>query len=175
MPVGQLQRTFDFGDGEKESVAVSWADVFTAYYSTGIRNIEAYFAASFASRALYQVSAGVADTMQLEPARTLIDAVTSVLSEGPSKARRRTEQCVIVSEAENSWRQRRCVRLTTPDGYSFTAEAATTIAQRILQGDFASGFQTPAKVYGADLVLDFEGVDRHELQPPFSTYERVVS
>lgn len=175
VPVGQLQRTFDFGDGEKESVAVSWADVFTAYYSTGIRNIEAYFAASFASRALYQVSAGVADTMQLEPARTLIDAVTSVLSEGPSKARRRTEQCVIVSEAENSWRQRRCVRLTTPDGYSFTAEAATTIAQRILQGDFASGFQTPAKVYGADLVLDFEGVDRHELQPPFSTYERVVS
>jgi short subunit dehydrogenase-like uncharacterized protein len=175
VPVGQLQRTFDFGDGEKESVAVSWADVFTAYYSTGIRNIEAYFAASFASRALYQVSAGVADTMQLAPARTLIDAIASVLPEGPHEARRRIERCVLLCEAEDSWRQRRCVRLATPDGYSFTAEAATAIAQRILQGDFASGFQTPAKVYGADLVLDFEGVDRHELQPPFSAYERVVS
>jgi saccharopine dehydrogenase (NAD+, L-lysine-forming) len=113
--------------------------------------------------------------MQLAPARTLIDAVTSVLPEGPDEGRRRTERCVLLCEAEDSWRQRRCVRLTTPDGYSFTAEAATAIAQRILQGDFASGFQTPAKIYGADLVLDFEGVDRQELQPPFSAYERIVS
>jgi short subunit dehydrogenase-like uncharacterized protein len=175
VPVGQLQRTFDFGDGEKESVAVSWADVFTAYYSTGIRNIEAYFEASFASRALYQLGAGIADTMQLAPARTLIDAVTSVLPEGPHEVRRRTERSVLVCEAEDSWRQRRCVRLTTPDGYSFTAEAATAIAQRILRGDFVSGFQTPAKVYGADLVLNLEGTDRQELQPRFSAYGRTMS
>jgi saccharopine dehydrogenase (NAD+, L-lysine-forming) len=175
VPVGRLQRTFDFGDGKKESVAVSWADVFTAYHSTGIRNIETYFEADFASRALHLLGAGIADTMQLAPARTLIDAVTSVLSEGPPEARRRTEQCVIVSEAENSWRQRRCVRLTTPDGYSFTAEAATAIAQRILQGDFAPGFQTPAKVYGADLVLDFTGTHRQELHRPFSDYEGMMS
>src|SRR5580700_366600 len=53
VPVGRLQRTFDFGEGEKESVAVSWADVFTAYYSTGIRNIETYFEAGYTARALY--------------------------------------------------------------------------------------------------------------------------
>ncbi len=50
VPVGRLQRSFDYGDGERESVAVNWADVFTAYYSTGIRNIEAYFEADIASR-----------------------------------------------------------------------------------------------------------------------------
>jgi saccharopine dehydrogenase (NAD+, L-lysine-forming) len=175
VPVGRLQRTFDFGEGEKESVAVSWADVFTAYYSTGIRNIETYFEAGYTARALYQLGAGIADTMQLAPARTLIDAVASVLPEGPHAARRRAEQCVIVSEAEDSWRRRRCVRLTTPDGYSFTSEAATAIAQRILQGDFASGFQTPAKVYGADLVLGFKGTDRQELHQPFSAHERMMS
>ena len=175
VPVGRLQRTFDFGDGEKESVAVSWADVFTAYYSTGIRNIETYFEAGFASRALYQVGAGIADTMQLAPARTLIDAVASVLPEGPREVRRRTERCVLVAEAEDSWRRRRYVRLTTPDGYSFTAEAATAIAQRILQGDFAPGFQTPAKVFGAELVLAFKGTDRQELHQPFLTHERMMS
>jgi short subunit dehydrogenase-like uncharacterized protein len=67
------------------------------------------------------------------------------------------------------------VRLTTPDGYSFTSEAATAIAQRILQGDFASGFQTPATVYGADLVLGFKGTDRQELHQPFSAHERMMS
>ncbi len=168
LPVGRLQRTFDFGEGEKDSVAVSWADVFTAYFSTGIRNIETYFEADFASRALYHFGAPLVDAIQLEPARSLINAVAGVLPEGPLEARRRSERCVIVAEAEDSWRQRRSLRLKTPDGYSFTAEAATAIAGRILRGDFICGFQTPATAYGPDLVFDFHGTERLELHHPFS-------
>lgn len=168
LPVGRLQRTFDFGDGEKQSVAVSWADVFTAWHSTGIRNIEAYFEADFASRTFYQLGAGIADAMQLSPARNLIDAVAGVLPEGPPEDQRRAERCVIVAEAENSWRQKRSARLETSDGYSFTAEATVAIAQRVMRGDFVSGFQTPAKVYGADLVLEFEGTHREEIRSAFS-------
>jgi short subunit dehydrogenase-like uncharacterized protein len=170
LPVGRLQRTFDFGDGERQSVAVSWADVFTAWHSTGIKNIEAYFEANFASRTFYQLGAGVADAMQLSPAKTLIDAVAGVLPEGPPEDQRRAERCVIVAEAENSWRQKRCARLETPDGYSFTAEATAAIAQRVICGDFVSGFQTPAKVYGADLVLEFEGTHREEIRAAFSAH-----
>lgn len=175
LPVGRLQRAFDFGDGQKQSVAVSWADVFTAYHSTGIRNIEAYFEADFASRALYHLSAGVADTMQLTPVQALIEAIAGAWPEGPPEVQRRTEKCVIVAEAEDSWRQVRGARLTTPDGYSFTAEAASAIALRIMRGDFLSGFQTPARVYGADLVLDFKGTHRKELGQPFSAHERILS
>lgn len=167
VPVGRLQRTFDYGDGERESVAVSWADVFTAYYSTGIRNIEAYFEADFASRTLYQLSAGIADAMRFAPVQRWLNVAASAWPEGPSAQRRQAEKCVIVAEAEDSWRRRRCVRLETPDGYSFTAEAATAIAQRAMRGDFISGFQTPAKVYGADFVLGFKGTRREELRQPF--------
>lgn len=167
VPVGRLQRRFDFGAGERDSVAVSWADVFTAYHSTGIPNIEAYFDADIASRALYQLGAGLADAARLAPVKSLIAALTGILPEGPDQDRRRRERCVIVAEAEDSWRQRRTVRLQTPDGYSFTAEAAAAIAQHILQGEFTCGFQTPAKVYGADLVLGFPGTHRQELDQPF--------
>jgi len=175
LPVGRLQRAFDFGDGEKECVAVSWADVFTAYHSTGIRNIEAYFEADFASRALYHLGAGVADTMQLNPVKNLIDAIARAWPEGPPEVQRRAEKCVIVAEAEDSWRQVRSARLTTPDGYSFTAEAASAIALRAARGDFLSGFQTPARVYGADLALEFKGTHREELRRPFSAHERILS
>jgi short subunit dehydrogenase-like uncharacterized protein len=65
-----------------------------------------------------------------------------------------------VAEAEDSWRRRSSARLETPDGYSFTAEAATTIARRIMRGDFLPGFQTPAKMYGADFVLGLKGTRR---------------
>jgi short subunit dehydrogenase-like uncharacterized protein len=175
LPVGRLQRAFDFGDGERESVAVSWADVFTAYHSTGIRNIEAYFEADFASRALYQLGAGVADAMQLRPVKALIDVASGALPDGPSETRRQSERCVIVAEAEDSWRQVRSARLETSDGYSFTAQAAAAIAKRVMRGDFVSGFQTPARVYGADLALQFKGTHRKELLRSFSAQERIIS
>jgi saccharopine dehydrogenase (NAD+, L-lysine-forming) len=170
VPVGRLQRTFDFGDGDKQSVAVSWADVFTAWHSTGIRNIEAYFEADFASRAFYQLGAGIVDTAKLFSADSLIDAVTRALPEGPTEVRRRAERSVIVAEAEDTWRQARRARLETPDGYSFTAEATAAIAQRVMRGDLLCGFQTPAKVYGADLVLEFEGTHREEMRVAFSAH-----
>jgi len=175
LPVGRLQRAFDFGDGEKESVAVSWADVFTAYHSTGIRNIEAYFEAGFASRALYQLGAAVAGATRLKPVKALLDAIAGAWPEGPSDVRRQSERCVIVAEAEDSWRQIRSARLETPDGYSFTAEAAAAIARRIMRRDFVSGFQTPARVYGADLALRFRGTSRNELRRSFSAQERTMS
>ena len=170
VPVGRLQRVFDYGEGGRESVAVNWADVFTAYYSTGIRNIEAYFEANLASRALYELGAGVADALRLPAVERWLDAVVRALPDGPSAQRRQMESCVIVAEVEDSWRQRRCARLKTPDGYSFTAEAATEIATRAAGGDFRPGFQTPARVYGADLVLEFKGTWREELADSLSAW-----
>ena len=176
VPVGRLQRAFDYGDGDRESVAVSWADVFTAYHSTGIRNIETYFEADFISRTLYQVGAGIADTVRLPPVQRWLDVATRSWPEGPSPRRRRMEKCVIVAEAEDSWRRCSGARLETPDGYSFTAETAVAVGQRVARGDFRPGFQTPAKVYGADFVLAFKGVRRVQtdgLFPPMHSDDMV--
>ena len=51
-------------------------------------------------------------------------------------------------------------RLQGPEGYTLTAIAALNIAEKILAGNFSPGHQTPAKAYGADLVLEIEGVTR---------------
>ena len=167
VPVGRLQRAFDYGDGERESVAVSWADVFTAYHSTGILNIEAYLETDFASRILYQVSGGVVDAIRFAPIQRWINLALGAWPEGPSALQRCAEKCVIVAEAEDSWRRLRLARLETQDGYSFTAEAATAIALRAMRGDFLPGFQTPAQVHGADFVLGFNATRREELRLPY--------
>lgn len=46
IPIGRLERQFDYGEGPRTSFAVTLADVFTAYITTGIPNIEGYFEAS---------------------------------------------------------------------------------------------------------------------------------
>ena len=63
-----------------------------------------------------------------------------------------------------------------PTAHPHTRAAdAPAIARRIIRGDFVSGFQTPAKVYGADLALRFKGTTRNELRPSFSALERIIS
>ena len=165
VPASRLQRSFNYGDRARESVAVSGADVFTAYYSTGINNIETYIEADFISRALYQVSAGVAETLQFASLRRWVDLIAQAWPEGPSERHRQAEKCVVVAEAEDSWRRHGSARLVTPNGYDFTAEAATAIARRVARGDFRPGFQTPGKVYGANFVVGLAGSRRNELQP----------
>jgi short subunit dehydrogenase-like uncharacterized protein len=54
VPVGRLQRNFNYGSGERASVAVSWPDVVTGQQTTGVTDIEAYAEAGLTTRILYQ-------------------------------------------------------------------------------------------------------------------------
>jgi len=40
---------------------------------------------------------------------------------------------------------------------------AWDIAKRTIAGDARAGFQTPSKVFGPDYILEFEGVERVDL------------
>jgi short subunit dehydrogenase-like uncharacterized protein len=51
-------------------------------------------------------------------------------------------------------------RLEGPGGYDFTVETALAILKRVEAGQAPAGFQTPAKAYGADLVMEVPGVTR---------------
>jgi short subunit dehydrogenase-like uncharacterized protein len=52
-----------------------------------------------------------------------------------------------------------------PEGYTLTVQAALAILARVLRGEAPAGFQTPSLAYGADLVLELEGVVRTD-EPP---------
>jgi len=160
VPVGRLERAFDYGEGERISAAFSGADVFTAYFTTGIPNIEVYAEANAPERAFYQLGAWFAEPLRLAPWQRLLDLQAWVWPEGPSEVERSAGQRVIVAEAEDRWRRQICARMRTPEGYSFTQAAAVGIAQRVLAGEVRSGFQTPAGLYGADFPLSFRDVCR---------------
>ena len=163
VPAGRLERRFDFGEGERWSTAVSWPDVATAYDTTGIPNIEAYAEADSLSRAAYHAASWLAAPFGEGASRGLLQPFAALWPEGPSEARRARSQHVIVAEAEDSWRRRTRTRLTTPDGYGFTAAVAMLLVQRVLAGEFRAGFQTPAGVYGPDLILACEETRREDL------------
>ncbi len=167
LPVGRLAHGFDFGKGERWSIALSWPDVVTAFETTGIPNIEVYAQLDSLSRAAYQAASWLAAPFNEITPRGLLQPLTALLPEGPSDAQRARSQHVIVAEVQDSWRRRMRARLTTPNGYSFTSAVATQLIQRVLAEDFRAGFQTPAGVYGPDLILACEGTRREDLDEPW--------
>jgi short subunit dehydrogenase-like uncharacterized protein len=153
----------DFGKGEKPTIRVSWGDVATAFHSTGIPNIEVQFEASPAIMAFARTPRLVKSFLGLPLMQSLLKAQIDRLPEGPSEAARRAGRAVLVGRARNAKGQSVRSRLTTPQGYSLTGAAAFDAAQRVAAGEVKPGFQTPSLAFGADYILNFDGVAREDL------------
>ena len=153
----------DFGKGKRQTVQVSWGDVATAFHSTGIPNIEVQFAASPATVAVAGARWFVKSFLGLDFVQTLLKLQTCMMPEGPSEAARRAGRAVLVGEARNKRGETARSRLRTPEGYSLTAATAFDAARRVAAGEVKPGFQTPSLAFGADYVLDFDGVTREDL------------
>jgi short subunit dehydrogenase-like uncharacterized protein len=163
VPPGALQRRFDFGDGPVPCVNVSWGDVAAAYYSTGIPNIEVYFEATPILQAALMAGRAFGWVLGTPPWQLWLKAHADLLPEGPAESERQSRQAVLVAEASDPAGRTARARLRTPEAYTFTGGSAAAIAARVLRGDCEIGFQTPARVYGPDFVLSFDGVEREDL------------
>jgi short subunit dehydrogenase-like uncharacterized protein len=154
---------FDFGDGPRRCAAVSWGDVASAFFTTGVPDIAVYFEATPAVSAWRALESVCAPLLARGPLRELFERAAAFLPDGPSDARRATRSATLVAEASAGDGATARSRLRTPEVYGFTAVTAVAVAERVLAGDFQAGFQTPARVYGADFALTLPGVTREDL------------
>jgi short subunit dehydrogenase-like uncharacterized protein len=166
VPPFPLERDFDYGWGRRTGLAVDWADVVTAFHTTGIPDVEVYLDLLPRERAALTAARLFAGWLRSPLGQTLLRARAQALPEGAPPADRRRAGCVVVAEAEDRAGRRAVSRLHTPDQYTFTAAAALTLVERVLAGELAAGFQTPAGAYGADFVLGLDGVTRRDLVSP---------
>lgn len=158
---GEARRAIDFGQGPVQAARLTWGDVFTAYYSTGIPNIEVYVVlpeAALRQRALLQ---RLRPLFRFAPLRALLKRG---VRPGPSAEARARTVTHVWGEVEDDAGRKAAARLHGPEaGLVWTTRAALVVVRKVLAGNAAPGFQTPAKVYGADLVLECEGVTREDL------------
>lgn len=152
VPSGSLSRAFDFGEGHSEAVAMSWADVVTAPFTTGVRNIEVYNEMRWFERATYR---GTGLGMRLTGAgiwRKAGGMMAGAWPQVPGEAKRQQARFSMVVEAEDKWRRSRWLRLETLDGYGASVRLAEEVIQRVTAGETRAGFITPASLFGSNLV-----------------------
>jgi len=154
----------DFGRGPVRVVSVGWGDVSTAYHSTGIPNVETYLSLPQAMVNLMYDMRTIGPLFYNRVAKTILKALMNLYPPGPSEARRMKAFATMIGEVTNDQGGRAVSRLRTREGYTFTAQVTVEIMKRILNNDYKPGFQTPSLAYGSDFVLQFEGVQREDLE-----------
>jgi len=156
-------REQDFGRGYTKVVSVGWGDVSTAYHSTGIPNIETYFAFSESVINLMRFMRVMGPWLYNRPVKGILKSLVNVFVKGPEAEKRKRATAIFIGEATNQSGGRVVTKLTTPEGYTCTALTTVEIMKRILKGDFKTGFQTPSMAYGANFITEFRGVKRENL------------
>ncbi len=158
-----LRREVDFGEGPKQTIAIGWGDVSTAYHSTGIPDITVYFETSPELNRVATLGPVGRWVLSRGVVQTLLKRAVDRQPEGPTAAQRAAGRAVLIGEARNAAGEVRRSRLKTPEGYSLTIETGLGIAERVLNGAAEPGFQTPSHLFGADFILEIPGCERHDL------------
>ena len=161
VPAAHRTRTFDFGGGEEKSaVTVPWGDVSTAYYATGIPNVEVYATVpEFAVEAMRRTRP-LTPVLGFGPVKEALKRLADAVVAGPTADQRARSTTRVWGEVENDDGDRAAARLRTPDTYDVAGRTAVEAARRVVGDEAPTGFQTPASAFGPDFVLSFDGIER---------------
>lgn len=159
VPAGYRTRTIDFGRGPRSAVTIPWGDVATAFHSTGIPNVEVYMAAPADTQAMLKVARVAGGLLGTRPFQMLLKAAIRRAPRGPSEAQRSSARSLLWGEARDA--ERTVVsRLDAPESYALTVLTAVAAVAKVLSGAARPGFQTPSRAFGADFILEVDGVTR---------------
>jgi len=161
VPAAWKTQEIDFGEVTKTGVTIPWGDVATAYYSTGVPNIEVFTVVPPSNLKMMKMSRYLGWLLATKPFQDYLQKQIPV--GGPSDDERAKGKTLMWGQASDLNGNRVESRQQGPEGYTITAIAALNIAEKILAGNFTPGYQTPARAYGADLVLEIDGVSRQDV------------
>jgi len=151
-------KKIDYGSFEQISVGISWGDICTAYYSTGIKNIEVFTGSTNGQIKQMKKANWLKPFLKWKWVKNIFTNKIDKKPAGPSSEKRKKANMYLWGTASNG-KNTIEKRLKTPNGYTLTAESAVLIAKKITSGDYKSGYQTPAMAYGKDLIFECSGVE----------------
>ncbi len=162
-PLGHKGFWVDFGIKKLFVICIPWGDISTAFTTTGIPNIETYTGTSPKTFSMLKWQGLFNWILRTSFVRNYTKKKIKQKPAGPSDEMRSKAMSLVWGEAQNEAGQKASIRLQCPEGYTLTAQSSLLIIQKVLQGNFKTGYQTPAGAYGADLVMELPGVTREIL------------
>ncbi|MEQ9402033.1 MAG: saccharopine dehydrogenase NADP-binding domain-containing protein [Cyclobacteriaceae bacterium] len=151
--MGKRVKTINYGPFEQLSMAISWGDISTAFFSTGIPNIEVYSGTTEKQLGQVKKMNLLSFLLKSRVVKNFLKKQIDKKPPGPSDDRRKEANMYLWGKLTNGTKTVEA-RLATPNGYTLTAGASVLIAKKILDGNYKSGYQTPSTAYGEGLILE---------------------
>lgn len=161
VPFAWKTQTVTFADGPREAQTIPWGDVASAFYTTGIPNIETYMALPRRDAARMRRLNRFSFLLGLPFVLNFVQSQIGKRVRGPNIVELNKGRTEVWGEVRNAAGRTISMTMTTPNAYRFTALSAVAAVERVLQGGIAPGFQTPARAFGAEFVLSIPGVTPH--------------
>ena len=156
VPTGWKSRDVVFADQTRRVVTIPWGDLATAHRSTGIGNIRTWAAFPPSSIRWMRWSNPFRKLLGTGPAQRLMLGWIARQPPGPDEATREQGRAEVWGRVANPAGVAVERTLTTPEGYSFTAQGAVASVLRIQEA--SPGAHTPSTAFGTDFIASFEGV-----------------
>ena len=172
VPLAWKTAVIPFHDRAREAVLIPWGDVSTAYYSTGIGDIEVYMAQPPAMIRAMRLMRPVAGLFKVDAVQRLGARLIERRMTGPDPETRERGTSELWGRVRDPEGRSLEGTLTTPEGYRLTALTATEAAARVLAGGIEPGAHTPSTAFGADFITTIEGCTLRipEQTPAAATY-----
>ena len=160
---GELTRRVTFESDPITSVAISWGDIASGFRSTQIPNITVYNAVPQKLIKKMKQSNTWGFVFRWRWVKSLIIRGIKKRPAGPTQEERDNARTYVWGRVTNSLGLKQTAILKLPEGYKLTYLTAVRIAQLVLDGKWVAGSKTPSQVFGADFILQFDGVKRKDL------------
>jgi len=157
VPLAWKTRTFVRDGMPRTAMTIPWGDVYTAFVSTGIPDIETYMAMPPRAIAQARWLRHLKPLLGLAPLQAWLKSRAGAVP-GPDAERRESTHCWVWGEVRDAAGREERLLLVTPNGYSLTVSSALGIVQHVLTAKPPGGYCTPSQLMGADYVLQLPGV-----------------
>lgn len=165
VPIGHKSKWFHFFTGKGKAdkklftMTIPWGDIFTAYVSTRIPNIETYTAVPRGAYLMVKMQGLFNWLLRKNVVRNFLRKRIKNRAAGLNDTKRNAATSLVYGKVTNAQGECKEARLCGPDAYTLTAHSCLIIAQKILAKNYQPGHQTPATAYGEKLVLEIPGVE----------------
>lgn len=158
VPLAWRSREVPFSDGKHLAVTIPWGDVFTAYISTGVPDVEVYMAALPSMILRMKRMRMMKPLLSMQWVQNMMKRRVEKSVTGPTAGERERSRMHLWAEVSTADGRSVAGVMTTPNGYDITVTASLGIVEYLLKNGAEGGFYTPSLLMGADYASSLPGV-----------------
>jgi short subunit dehydrogenase-like uncharacterized protein len=147
----------DFGNGKKNALSIPWGDVSTAYYTTGIPNIEVYMALPPNTDSFLKFLPLIRPILAFPPIQNFMKKRIEKKVKGPAEKLRQKFGVYVWGEVSNPAGEIKTAFLQTADGYEVTIHGSLKIVEKLLDEQLPPGSFTPSQIMGDRFISILPG------------------